>query len=411
MIKIELLAKDLQNKLEDISYELYGQDAQGNDTDNYPLFNITEDMQIYQNRGLTKDGRKFTPGILRLVPSVAAPTTQWGVYTSYYELELYGYRDERKLIREIFREFTKEYNGNQYTPEQGYDIFNDKIAIALINELTVVDFTLSDDGLDIPGFVGTVGMVFSIFVGGLSAKETTLKIDDIPIPFDEISYNHEKSMVANIEYKDSSDTLLNKDSKLVVETLAFSIPFNVSEEVDQLILNRLLEPTYNDVFEIEWNLSIGTKKDDYFLRSAIIQYNQQNEAIGIALGFESAQETTTIQIDGEDIPVLKFSFAGTRETKPFNSMNDTNDIEIKQIPTNYTYGIGMIVLFDETNEVIKQLFTEITTNAPKVSHELIVDGVDEGQLIYEVILVDGTWEFDERANQTLALSFVGEFKE
>lgn len=400
MIKLENLAKDLQNKLEDISYSKYNED--------FPQFNITDDVQIYQNRDIKKNNRRFTPGIIRAIPGSMVPSTSWGVFTTSYELEIYGYRDERHKIKEIFREFVNTYNGRQYLPEQGSDLVSgDKPIIITTGDLIMEDFTGSSDGKNESSFVAYINLIFSVFVGGLSAKETSLKIDGIDIPFDEIQYKQDKSLVSNIDYKDTSE-VANSNHKLTYELLTFNIPLNINQEVDQLILTRALQPTYNDLFEIEWDLGIGTKTGQYVLRSSFLQYNQDNEAIGILVSFENTDNIQKIYIDGQEVPILSFNFTSIRGTAAFNNQTDDGNMEVLQTNTTYSYGIEMILLYDNT-DLTKSILKNIISNELDTSHiiTLELDGVD---VDFDVILTQGSWDFNERANQTLTCTFVGEKK-
>lgn len=400
MIKVENFAKDIQQKLEDIAYSEFG--------DKHPQFNITDDMQIYQNRRLKKGGRRYTPGILRVIPGAISPATVWGVYTGQYQLEIYGYRDEKRKIQQIFRDFASENNNVPYEPELGYEVVEDnRTGMLTVGELIIDEFNDSDDGVDEESFVAYLDIVFSIFIGGLSAKETSLTIDNTPIPFDEIQYKQDKSLISNIAYKDGASNDPNIDNKLVSELLILNIPLNVDTSVDTFI-NRVLDNTYNDKYSISWNLTDTiTKTGDYVVRSAFIQYNQQNEAIGILVSFENTTSAITFQLDGESVPVLKSTFSATRATDAFNEVDEEGNIEIKQLNTSYTYGIGITFLFDETKDSIKRLFKEITENTTNVSHTITIEGPEKISN-YEVILKEGSWDFDEKANLTITATFVGE---
>lgn len=400
MVKIELLAKDIQYKLEDISYELYGED--------YPQFNITDDMQIYQNRAVKKGGRRYTPGIIRLVPGMAVPTAEWGVRSSYFELELLGYRDEKRKVQEIFRVFAERYNSQLYQPEVGNNAFGSDVIIPLINELAVSDLADSADGNNLGGFVANVGIIFSVFIGGLTAKETSLYIEQVRVPFEEISYSQGKALVANIPYTNSSSPQYNVDQRLAAESLIFTVPFNVSQEFDDVIIPRIIDPTYNDVFTIELHIGDDTIERKFHLKSANIEYNQHSEIIGVALAFEAVPKAITVKIDGEDLPIMNFSLSSKRETESFN-FKEASELEIQHIHTSYTYAIGMTALIID-NEVSDRLLEEITNNSSDVSHELIITLPNGVEQTYEVILVEGTLGFEDRETATMGLTFIGEFK-
>lgn len=399
MIRVETLAKDIESKLEDISFGLYGEE--------FPQFNMTDNIQIYHSKQIKKGGRRYTPGIIRQIPGGMTPDSNWGVYSSQFEIEIYGYREERDQVKEIIRELVKEYNGRAYDPEPGNIVIDDnKIGVLAIGDLIFDSFVNSEDGTNTERFTAHFNLVISVFMGGLSAKETSLKIEGIEIPFDEIQYKQDKSLLPNIEYKDSNESP-NISDKLTYELITFNIPFNISSEVDELILSRALNPTYNDLFTIEWDLGIGIKTGQYVLRSSFIQYSQSNEAIGILLTFESSDNIQVVKIDGETIPILEFGFTSVRGTESFNTEHSSGNIEVLQTPVTYSYGISMVLLYDSNIDVLRQIRDDIITNKRETPREIELI-LEKETVTFNTFLIEGTWSFNERANQTIHVSFAGE---
>lgn len=402
MIKLNALAKDIQSKLEDISFGI-------GEEENFIQFSITDDIQIYQNTNLKKNNRTFTPGILRQIPGGFGPDQQWGVYSAQYQLEVYGYRKERNELREVFGEFIRTYNGNDYVPELGYDVFeDDRVGVISLGEFIIDDYDNSNDGTNTNRLTGYLDIMISVFVGGLSAKETSIKIEGVEIPFDEIQYKQDKSLVSTLPLSNMTENP-HMDNKLIYELLTLNIPFKIDNNVD-MILGRILDKTFNDEFEIEWELTEEiTKKDKYVVRSAFVQYNQMNEAIGVLVSFENTTETQKILIDGEEMIVLDFNFSSVRGTEAFNTSHEDGNIEVLQVNTTYSYGISLSLLYNNNSEVFKNLRSDVLNRNLDTSHILTIV-LDDEHIDHEVILIDGTWSFNERANQVLQISLVGEKK-
>lgn len=207
MVKLNDFALDVQNKLNAIA-ELLEKDNR---------FIITDTVQDYETYITLKDGENeynYTPGIARILTPIM-PSTRVGLYTGTYELELYGYTDERNDIEEIFNFYMKNYSGMTIMIG-GYNVGLD------IGSFNISNATRStQDGFNELGDRFTASILFNLSTG-LNAElnkgnEIKVFIDGTKIAYENIQLRNTKSVI-NTEFNPA------ENNKLVTDSITLTMP-------------------------------------------------------------------------------------------------------------------------------------------------------------------------------------------
>lgn len=207
MVKLNDFALEVQTRLNAIA-EFLGKDNR---------FIITDIVQDYETYITLKDGENeynYTPGIVRILTPIM-PSTRVGLYTGTYELELYGYTNERSDVEEIFNFYMKNYSGvtlmlGNYSV--GFDI----------GSFNITDATRStQDGFSELGNRFTANILFNLSTG-LNAElnkgnEIKVFIDGIRIAYENIQLRNTKS-VLNTEFNPA------ENNKLVTDSITITFP-------------------------------------------------------------------------------------------------------------------------------------------------------------------------------------------
>jgi len=207
MVKLNDFALEVQSKLNAISEFL----------DKSNRFIITDTVQDYETYITLKDGESeynYTPGIARILTPIM-PSTRVGLYTGTYEIELYGYTDERSDIEEIFNFYMKNYSGVSLMVG-GYNVGFD---IGLFNITNATRST--QDGYNELGDRFTANVLFNLSTG-LNAElnkgnEIKVFIDGTKIAYENIQLRNTKS-VLNTEFNPA------ENNKLVTDSITLTIP-------------------------------------------------------------------------------------------------------------------------------------------------------------------------------------------
>ncbi len=207
MVKLNDFALDVQNKLNAIAEFL--------EKDN--RFIITDTVQDYETYIVLKDGENeynYTPGIARVLTPIM-PSTRVGLYTGTYELELYGYTDERNDIEEIFNFYMKNYSGMTFMIG-GYSVGFD------IGSFNIINATRStQDGYNELGDRFIANILFNLSTG-LNAElnkgnEIRVFIDGTKIAYENIQLRNTKSVI-NTEFNPE------EHNKLVTDSITLTMP-------------------------------------------------------------------------------------------------------------------------------------------------------------------------------------------
>jgi hypothetical protein len=207
MVKLNDFALEVQSKLNAIA-EFLGKDNR---------FIITDTVQEYETYIVLKDGENeynYTPGIARILTPIM-PSTRVGLYTGTYEIELYGYTDERNDVEEIFNFYMKNYSGMTFMLG-GYNVGFD------IGSFNITNATRStQDGFNELGDRFTASILFNLSTG-LNAElnkgnEIKVFIDGTKIAYENIQLRNTKS-VLNTEFNPA------ENNKLVTDSITLTIP-------------------------------------------------------------------------------------------------------------------------------------------------------------------------------------------
>lgn len=207
MVKLNDFALEVQNKLNAIA-EFLGKDNR---------FIITDTVQDYETYITLKDGENeynYTPGIARILTPIM-PSTRVGLYTGTYELELYGYANERNDVEEIFNFYMKNYSGMTFMLG-GYSVGFD------IGSFNITNATrATQDGFNELGNRFTANILFNLSTG-LNAElnkgnEIKVFIDGVKIAYENIQLRNTKS-VLNTQFNPV------EDNKLVTDSITLTIP-------------------------------------------------------------------------------------------------------------------------------------------------------------------------------------------
>ncbi len=240
MVKLNDFALDVQNKLNAIAEFILEKDNR---------FIITDTVQDYETYIVLKDGENeynYTPGIARILTPIM-PSTRVGLYTGTYEIELYGYTDERNDIEEIFNVYMQTYSGTTLMIG-GYNVGFDIGAFNITNATRA-----TQDGYNELGDRFTANILFNLSTG-LNAElnkgnEIKVFIDGTQIAYENIQLRNTKSVI-NTEFNPE------EHNKLVTDSITLTIPltkaklerFSLVDDVYVLDENGdYMRTKYNDV--------------------------------------------------------------------------------------------------------------------------------------------------------------------
>lgn len=315
-------------------------------------FIITSDIHQYETDKETRDGDKYTPGVL---VSVGEPMifTQLDVKVERFRLTIYGWAKQRHAVEAIFEEY-KQGRFNATT-------INDQKVFLYSTGMKINDFLLTQDGFNKNRFEATVDFEVHMLPFTYDGTSISISLDDVPILYRSIQYRKDKSIIQNINYGND-----NKSVNLVSDAMVLELPLTEKDKVQE-IFGEVLDNSYNKKHLLKWEIGAIEKVMEVIVRVGNITAVNNANPLTFYITLEIPYPRQTVTIDGIELDILDKTF--NAEKTPVSVLRDINGQYImKGKPLRYQNALDLVIALPEYSE--RPLLTTVSTYtyAPSIDY-------------------------------------------
>lgn len=372
-----MIVKDVANKIQDDLHNIV------DNLDYDIVFNITDNIQRYESDMKNADEVGYNPCVLSLIADPFV-FSSLDIEVLNYELRVYGKVSQRYFIEEVFKVY-RENKQSTVIGANGVYIYSTNIQYD--------DFVKSEDGRNKRYFEGVVDIQLQILPYSIDGNSTTLKLDDIEIPFTTFRFRKDKSLIPNISFGSS-----NTDVKLVSETMQIEIPVVVNEKVSELLLD-VLNDSYNKKYTINYEISNITKTVDMILRVGTIEYNKNGNPITFWITLERALGRKDFKIDGITIPAIRWAFSSDLEIT-----STYKESGVKSRPIANGRGITVLLVNDQSakiDDIIENINQHEVDKRFNVEYQ-----VNDKTYSYSMVIKNGSLQVTEHPDLLVECTFI-----
>jgi len=370
------------------------------------VFKGTADFSIYE-RYITgeynlsdgiDDQQKIIPFI---IGSISASQEAEDYYTRYEEefgIRFYPYVNEKNDFEVLLREYVNlENTTNRVIDLDGY-------RVEKITGFPAIDDKIypPQDGSNEYRFHVELGFIWNFASGIVTSKDINVYIDNQLVPYNTLSFVVEKRNI----------NTLSLDATGIARYLSSVMPFNIVMSLPYLEDNpksrELFMDAWGKIYNKKYTLRITVGQyvdytDEVFLSSASV-VDIRPSIVNFEVALTRVPKKTEILIDTLVAPVLQFNIKSESQT---NSIVNINEEQSKELHISSNFSISLSVAVDENDLdpiVTSYLTKTLERNFGGASTiQLKRNNID---ITYDVILINGEYEFSVDSNSTLDLTFV-----
>ena len=332
-------------------------------------------------------GIELTP--FALVPIQYEQLQAGTVLDLRYQLFVMPFSKDRQKMFKVFDEFEKATTNS-------FMINDYRVTIVKNNEISGADFSEGSGSGNlryelIYSFNGVATSNYSML------KDAILKIDDEVMPMLSFKYDMGKTNFINLNESYAGTNNHNLNSNVFIVEIPLT-PLNNNTDLF-LTNNQKVNMVKKLEFSIGGNIIID---DNYDYDGFSISNNLSSNSMSAFLYFTYKNDTISIKLNGDKIPILDFSIATQNTSIPFESPSSNM---IKSLFTNKVRAYAFNVSEQEGYQVFKTLQNDlILDDNRKPMYELELDLY--GVVINKLVLLDEVVkESKGTANSVLRLVF------
>lgn len=386
MSKLNSLSNLIQGRLNDIAVDL-GHEIVFRVTDSEQTFDdfITE-MEYEVGNNI-----KFTPVLLKRLFATKEEDYVYGKYIETYRLEVYGYQYDKNALEAIFDAYTLQEN------QDDYEILDNTQIKKNHGSLTFVGVHNAKSGTNRHFIHFTYEFTWDYVIGSVISDASRLFIDNVEIDFLGLAYQNDKVLIPNIAY--GTNVLPSANGRTYAITFPVlkgttSKALKNQELFDDITLNR-----YNKTHTLKWVVDDYKEVTlDVVVRGGSVAYNR-DDLVSFVVTFEQALPRTVVRVDDADLPVLSFNFSREYNVE---SIVKVTDVEAVQVSTGFS--VVMRIAHNGTT-VSNTLLNNIINNQLGTEHTINIT-IGELTATYDVVLVNGVYQFEQTAELLYEVTFV-----
>jgi hypothetical protein len=306
------------------------------------VFYVTENEQKYNDYITQMEyavGNDITPTavLLKRIFATKQDDYVYGKMLETYQLEVLAFESDKDKVEQIFYAFTEDQNTNDFDATLNLKKNH--------SHLTFVGLTNSKNGTNRHFISYRYEFTWDYVLGSILSDASTLKITGLnnnnAIDFLGLAFTNDKISIPNMPY---SPTLFLPSTN--GQQLAITFPVNAST---LSLFNAVVKDNnYNNAYTLIWEITgFETVTMLMVLRGGTVNYNR-DELISFTATFEKALPRTTMKVNGEDIPLLSFSFN--------RDYNVESIIKVEQVETRHvSSGATITARFAHDNTATSRL--------------------------------------------------------
>lgn len=331
---------------------------------------VTDDNQLF-SRDMKLDSESYIPVVLSLVTSF--PDTNKYQLNELYQMT---FRVSKDLSKDTFYTDIQTFKDTQ-TDEL---ISSEYVTKTYENMRQIGEDTI--DGIDYWLYEMNFTWIYSLAVVG---SQSTIKIDNVTIPFIECDITHDIAYINNIAH----DTALT-NYRMSNDIILLIVPLILSNTAISSVYNYSNTNGYNNVVDLEIN---GVSKS-LVIKRTNVKYLKTGQLTVMVITLETAYPRVTFTLDGEVIPNTSWRFNGKKEVSPSKRSTSTPDL-LRSYPKGKHRTWTVTVVKDDStlyDKIVADLYgTELDT-----IYTLVRDGST-----YTVHMTDGVEQYTETGDTAI----------
>jgi len=343
---------------------------------------------------------KITPFLLRSTNFAQQPE-DYTRYEEAFELSIFGFYNEKTDLEKVFNTYTNlENTVNRVIAEGIYRIEKSVSKIFIYPTLiTAMDGTLEDR------IEGSLSFIWSIAEGIVTSDDITIKLDNVEIPYNVLSLISEKR---NILSEPITSTGIDKYMSTVTgQSLSMNLPYLTSNSKLIELFQDVWNKTYNKQYLLTITIGENISYSDYVTLSSGTFEDPKPTILSFGVLFKRVQKQTEIYINNVLVPVLDFGFVNQAEISPVVKINEDSN---KSTYISSNFGISMTLPLQESddNSAIADLFSKVLDGLFGTSYTIRIVRNTYFSRTYNVILTNGSYNFEHDTSGSIELDFTEE---
>lgn len=396
------IAEIVKTKLNDLALTMY----EASEISTKFVFDGTSDFTQYE-RFITGEYdmdiyEKTTPFIISSVSGGQQPE-DYTRYDEQFRVNFYGYISEKQDFEKVIRKYINNENtSNRVISLEGYRVEKKTGFITIEPEIMP-----ALDGTNEARFNADFEFVWNFAEGIVTSDDITITLDGISIPYNMISFVPEKRHINT--QATTSDGIDKFMASVTGYTMTLALPYLESNTKLVELFKDIWNKKYNKKYLLHIDIGTEVTFEDYVYISAGNFVDPKPSILDFEVMIRRVPKQTEIYIDEQLVPVLDFGF---KNKAALNATIKLNEESAKAAYLSANYGITMTLPLDEddSNPTIAGLFSDVLDSSFYKSHTIRLKR-NTKDITYDVIMVDGDYNFEQDSNGSILLLFVEEDKD